>query len=185
MKPRIRVATTQSVAELAIDYRQACDPVERSQRQMVWLIASGRTTKEVAEVTGYHVNWIRTVVHRYNATGIVGDGRHHNPGAVSRRLLSDAQQEELTAELEGLAPDGGQWTSAKVAQWISTRIGRPVGVVRGWDYLQRVRYRLLVPRPRHEAADAQAQEALKKTARHRAAGPSRLSGCTNGSVDHG
>ena len=73
MRTRIRVATTQSVAELEAAYRQAHDPVERSQRQMVWLVASGHTTTEVAQATGYHINWIRTIVHHYHATGTMGD----------------------------------------------------------------------------------------------------------------
>ena len=185
MSQQIRVATTQSFAELEQSYRQARDPVERSQRHMVWLIANGRTTQEVASVTGYHPNWIRTIVHRYNTTGGVGDRRHHNPGGRSRRLLTDDQQAELAHALEGAASDGGVWTSAKVATWMSVRIGRPVGVVRGWEYLQRLQYRPLMPRPHHVQADPEAQDAFKKTARHRAPGARGPSGRSGRSVDDG
>jgi transposase len=171
MGKRIKVATTQSVAELESAYRRASDPVERSQRQMVWLVANGRTTTEVAEATGYSPDWIRAIIQRFNASGHVGDRRHHNPGGHARALLDANQQAELAQALEGPAPDGGRWSSAKVAAWISARMGRPVGVVRGWEYLQRLTYRPLVPRPRHVQADPEAQEAFQQTGRHCPAGP--------------
>ena len=177
MGKRISIATEQSSAELEKAYRQASDAVERSQRQIVWLIASGHTTAEVVASTGYGLLWIRTVVQRYNTTGSVGDRRHHNPGARQRSLLNEEQQTELAQALEGSTPDGGLWSSAKVAAWMSERLGRPVSVVRGWEYLQRLTYRPLMPRPRHVGADAEAQEAFKKTARHRTPGTSRTSCC--------
>jgi transposase len=164
MRTEVRVATTQSVAEWEAAYRQSRDPVERSQRQIVWLSASGQPTRAIASATGYSDEWIRTIIHRYNATGHVGDRRHHHPGGHARMLLTETQQAELATAVDGPAPDGGIWSSAKVAAWISARIGRPVGVVRGWEYLQHLRYRPLVPRPHHERADAEQQEAFQKTA---------------------
>jgi hypothetical protein len=41
--------------ELERRYREARDPVERSHYQIVWLLARGRTTREVVEATGYTV----------------------------------------------------------------------------------------------------------------------------------
>jgi transposase len=157
MGKRIEVATIRSVAELEAEYRQARESVERSQRHIIWLVAAGHTTTEVAAVTGYHLNWIRAIIRRYNATGEVGDRRHANPGGHARMLLTEAQQGELAQALEGPAPDGGVWSSANVAAWISACTGRRVGVVRGWEYLQRLRYRPLVPRPQHERADPEQQ----------------------------
>ncbi len=34
-------------------YRQAKDPLERSHYQVIWLLASGRSSREVSEITGY------------------------------------------------------------------------------------------------------------------------------------
>ena len=45
-------------------YRRATDPVARSQWQMVWLLAGGMPTAEVARVTGYSVNWVRAIAKR-------------------------------------------------------------------------------------------------------------------------
>jgi len=52
-----------------------------------------------------------------------------------------------------------------VAAWMSTKLGRPVAVQRGWDYLQRLQDRKhsqQLPRPQHALADPDAQDAFKK-----------------------
>src|SRR5574342_55208 len=80
-------------------YRDAKDVVERSQWQILWLLAGGKRTREVAAVTGYSQDWIRKLVRRYNAQGpgAVGDGRHSNPGRD--RLLSAELEAELREAL--------------------------------------------------------------------------------------
>jgi hypothetical protein len=80
-----------------------------------------------------------------------------------RQATDEAQQADLATAVAGPAPDGGLWSRAKVAAWISARIGRRVGVVRGWEYLQRLRLRPLVPRPQHQQADSEQQDTLQKT----------------------
>ncbi len=148
--------------ELERRYRQASDPVARSQWQIVWLVAQGQPSEQVVEVTGYSLTWVRTVARRYNADGEqgIGDRRHANGGGP--RLLAPEQEAELDRALEGAAPDGGRWTAGKVAGWIAARIGRPVGVQTGWRYLRRLDWRRYRPRPQHAKADAQAQAAFKK-----------------------
>jgi transposase len=164
MSRKLRIAPHLNVDEVGVRYRQAKDAVERSHWQILWLLMQGDATAEVARVTRYSVAWVRQVVHRYNAQGAEGlrDERHTNPGR--RALLTHEQEEELDQALDHAAPDGGLWTSPKVAQWISARIGRRVGKQRGWAYLQRLHRRPKVPRPRHILADATEQEPfIKKT----------------------
>lgn len=153
MGKRITIQPHLSVAELKTRYLKAKDPVERSHYQIVWLMAQGKRTSEVALVTGYSSHWIRTLVRRYNQLGAagLGDRRHNHPGGEP--LLDDVQQAQLWQALHGFAPDGGLWNSRKVAEWISDRLDRPVAPQRGWDYLQQMGFRLCVPRPQHEAAD--------------------------------
>jgi transposase len=152
-----------NTAKLEQHYRQAHDPVARSQWQIVWLLAQGQTSAEVAEATGYSLTWIRTVARRYNADGEHGSGdrRPVNPGGP--RLLSREQEAALDQALEGAAPEGGGWTAAQVAGWIGQRLGRPVGVHTGWRYVRRLDWRRYRPRPRHATADPQAQAALQQT----------------------
>lgn len=113
------------MAELGARYRAARDPVARSQFQLVWLVAAGRTCAEAADATGYSVPWVRAVVTRYNAggPGALGDHRRHNRGAPP--LLTSAQEAARRAALGGPAPDGGLWTGKKVAAWMADVTGKP------------------------------------------------------------
>jgi transposase len=163
MKKPITVKPHLSVEAIETRYRRAKDPVERSQWQIIWLIAQGKTTKAIREVTGSYLAWIRTIAHRSNQDGPlgIGDHRHANPGGGF--ILSAQLQAQLIAALEEPPPDGGLWTGRKVAQWILARTGRKVHPQRGWEYLKRLGGSLRVLRPRHAKADAAAQEAFKKT----------------------
>lgn len=159
---RLKLTNHLTVDELEQRYRQASDPVARSQWQILWLLGQGRLSEEIGAVTGYSLNWIRTIVGRYNAQGPagVGDRRHANPGQAP--LLSPALRAELEAALEQPAPDGGLWTGPKVARWMGEKLGRTVHPPRGAEVLKALNYRAYVPRPRHAKADAQAQETFKK-----------------------
>jgi transposase len=157
---RLKLADHLTVDELERRYRQASDPVERSQWQILWLLGQGRPTSEVADITSYSTTWLYESVHRYNAEGAsgVGDRRHLNPGQAP--LLPAALRAELEQALDGVAPDGGIWTGPKVAAWMSTKLGRKVHAPRGWEVLQQLGYRSYLPR--HAKADAEAQETFKK-----------------------
>jgi transposase len=162
MARRVAVAPHLTVEELEGRYRGAEDPVARSQWQIVWLLARGTPTAEVARVTGYGVRWIQEVARRYRDGGpaAIGDRRRGNPGAAP--LLDGAQQEQLREALAGPAPDGGLWTCRQVAAWMSQRLGRSVSPQRGWEWTRRLGFTPQRPRPRETRADSAAQEAFKK-----------------------
>jgi transposase len=162
MNKRITVKPHESIEDIEARYRKAKDLVERSHWQIIWLLAQGKTTGEVAEVTGYCASWIRSISHRYNNEGPagLGDRRHSNPGGTF--ILSTEQQEQLEQDLDAGAPDGGLWTGPKVARWIEVHTGRKVHPQRGWEYLKRLGYSKRVLRPRHAKADPAVQEAFKK-----------------------
>ena len=149
------------IEELHQRYRTAEDPVARSQWQMLWLLAQGIPTAQVAQVTGYGVRWIQEIARRYRAgPEAIRDRRHTNPGASP--LLEAPLQEQLRLALMGPAPDGGLWTGRWVAVWMSQQVGRPIGVQRGWEGMRRLGFTPQRPRPRETRADAEAQEAFKK-----------------------
>jgi transposase len=158
------VADHLGVEELTARYRAARDPVERGRWQMIRLLVSGRSLREVADVTGYSARWVREVVRRYNAHGPEGlaDRRHANPGAAP--LLDAEGRRARDAALAEPPPEGGRWTCAKVAARIARRTGRDeIPAQRGWVYLRRTGHSPQVPRPRHaRAADAAAQAAFQK-----------------------
>jgi transposase len=162
MTRRLVVPAHLTLDELEHRYRGATDPVARSQWQMLWLLASGMATAEVARVTRYSVNWVREVARRYREEGPpgIGDRRHANPGAAP--LLDGAQQARLRAALGGPPPDGGVWTCRSVAAWMGARLGRPVSEQRGWEWMRRLGFTPQRPRPRETRADPDAQGAFPK-----------------------
>jgi hypothetical protein len=58
MPKRLKLEPHQTPWELSKLYRQASDPIERTRYQIIWLLATGRVTEEVASVTGYCRNSI-------------------------------------------------------------------------------------------------------------------------------
>ena len=157
-----------SVEELYQRYREAEDPVARSQWQMLWLLAGGMPTAQVAATTGYTVRWVQEIARRYRAgPAAIGDRRHTNPGAPP--LLNPTHQEQLRQALAGPAPDGGLWTCRSVAQWMSAHLGRSISAQRGWEWMRRLGFTPQRPRPRETGADLAAQAACKK-----GGSPSRL-----------
>lgn len=162
MPKRIQIEAHLSIAELEQRYRQAKDGVERSHYQIIWLLAQGKPTEEVAALTGYSRSWIYELVWGYNRLGsdALGDKRHDNPGA--QPLLNDFQQAQLWQLVNEQPTDGDLWDGPKVAQWMSQILGHPVHPQRGWDYLRAMDMRRRRPRPMHQDTDPAEQQAWKK-----------------------
>ena len=162
MPRRITIVPHMNLNQLHSRYRETKDGVARSQYQILWLLASGKKTEEVALATGYSVQWIRVLARRYNRLGIegLGDRRHQNPGA--KPLLDEMQTAQLLQALQQPAPDGGLWNGRKVADLMSDLLERPVLPQSGWEYLKAMEYRLRVPRPSNQQADQTEQENWKK-----------------------
>ena len=172
MPKRLELSPHASTQELEHRYRKARDGVERSHHQIVWLLSEGRTTREVSEVTGYSLGWVRKIARRYNERGVeaLGDRRHGNPGAKERALLDEAGEAQLLEVLQERPPacvSGGMWSGPKVARWIAHRNGlNNVHDQRGFEYLRKARMSPQVPRPSNaKAADPSEREAFKKVSR--------------------
>ena len=163
MPNRITIKAHLSLEELEKRYRQAQEGVERTHYQIIWLLAKGWRTSEVATATGYSRSWIYELVWGYNRIGpqTLGDQRHQNQGGIEP-LLDDVQQAYLWQALQEPPVEGGLWNGRKVADWIGEVIGRRVSRQRGWEYLKQMRYRLRVPRPEHTEPSPQQQEEWKK-----------------------
>ena len=162
MPKRIAITNHISSEELLARYRQATEATQRSHYQIIWLLATGKTPQEVAQVTGYTRIWIYQLIKRYNqyGTSALGDQRYHNPGKEPN--LTDVQQAQLWQVLEDKAPDGGLWNGRKVADWLSELTGKHISRHRGSEYLRQMTYKLRVPRPEHGMSDRIEQENWKK-----------------------
>ncbi len=158
MPKRLSLYPHLSVDELEQRYRHAETVIERSHYQILWLLAKGRASEEVAEITGYGRNWIYELVRSYNRLGVaaLGDLRRHNRGASPK--LDDVQQANLLQAIRGPAPDGGLWNGRKVADYLSEVLGVTVSRQQGWEYLKQMELRLRVPRPQHQESDPEVQQ---------------------------
>lgn len=162
MPKRISLANHLSLEELERRYRQAKEGIESRQYQIIKLLAQGKKTEEVEQITGYSRTWIYALVKRYNELGMegLGDRRKFNQGAEP--LVNDLHQAQLWLMLQEKAPDGGLWNGRKVADWLSEVTGTYISRQRGWEILREMTLRLRVPRPCHTESDAIEQEAWKK-----------------------
>lgn len=162
MSKLVDVADHLPLAQLEERFRRCRDGRQKTYYQAIVLRKQGWSTGEVARVCGFREDWVRQLVRRYNALGpeSIEDRRSKNG---KKPLLSGEQLAELYDAVVATRPkDGGLWTGPKVAQWISTKLGRPISPQLAWEYLQRLKLTKQTPRPRHTRASAKAQERFKK-----------------------
>src|SRR3954466_15845112 len=154
-----------SIEDLEARLRSAQDPTATRHFQVIWLLARGHTIADVAAVTSFGPRWIEQLLARYNAHGpeALGDLRRRNGGMPG--VLRPALLERLRARLEAPPPDGGLWSSPKVAAWMAGELGlAAVLPQRGWEALKAINWSVQKPRPRHPgAATPEEREAFKKS----------------------
>ena len=154
-----------SVEALGERFRVASDARWARHVQAIWLLAKGHGVAEVAATTAFGARWVEKLLARYNAEGpdALGDLRRHN-GRV-RTILRPELLDKLRPRLAEPPPDGGLWTSRKVAAWMAGELElASVAAQRGWEALRAVGWSVQVPRPEHPArATADEREAFKKS----------------------
>src|SRR4051812_3330852 len=162
------VADHLSVSALEQQYRSCTDVTAARHLQTIWLLAKGHEMAEVAATVSYAPRWVERWVERllarYNAQGpqALGDLRRRN--GTSPSVLRPDLLEKLKARLREPPPDGGLWTSPKVAAWMAGELGlAAVLPQRGWEALKAIGWSVQKPRPRHPAsATPEEREAFKK-----------------------
>src|ERR1700712_4633180 len=112
-----------SVEELGERYRASEDACTMRHYQAIWLLAQGRTLSEVAATTGFVQRWLEQLAQRYNQFGpdALGDRRRRN--GTRARLLTPELLSGLRARLGTPPPDGGVWTTTKIAAWMAQELG--------------------------------------------------------------
>ena len=68
-------------------------------------------------------------------------------------LLNDVEQALLWQVRKQPPPDGGLWNGRAFADWMRELKGEKVCRQRGWEYLKSMKFRLRVPRPKHQESD--------------------------------
>jgi transposase len=160
-----QVADHLSVSALEQQYRSCTDVTAARHLQTIWLLAKGHEIAEVAATVSYAQRWVERLLARYNAQGpqALGDLRRRN--GTSRSVLRPDLLDKLKDRLREPPPDGGLWTSPKVAAWMAGELGlAAVLPQRGWEALKAIGWTVQKPRPRHPAAATpEEREAFKKS----------------------
>ena len=124
---------------------------------------------------------------RYNAEGpeALGDLRRRN-GAPATILKPDLLA-KLRLRLDDPPPDGGLWSSRKVAAWMAGELNlTSVAPQRGWEALKAIGWSIQKPRPKNpKSATPEEAAAFKKSARMRCRGGGKAPGQTDRGLRHG
>src|SRR3954465_9301306 len=148
-----RLRRNTHVSALEQQYRSCTDVTAARHLQTIWLLAKGHEMAEVAATVSYAQRWVERLLARDNAQGpqALGDLRRRN--GTSPSVLRPDLLEKLKARLREPPPDGGLWTSSKVAAWMAGELGlAAVLPQRGWEALKAINWSVQNPRPRHPAA---------------------------------
>lgn len=175
-----------SVEELGQRYRTSGDACAARHFQAIWLLAQGMTLTQVASTTGMATRWLERLARRYNEQGpdALGDRRRGN--GAERRILTPELLDKLKTRLADPPPDGGVWTTPKIAVWMAQQLGLvSVFPQRAWDALQAIGWSIQAPRPRHpQSAGPEEAAAFKKTRRRGCPGTGQAPGPDGRSLCH-
>jgi len=144
---------------LRMAYRAERDPALRQRLQALWLLRSGeRRVGEVASVMGVDYRTVQRWVAWYRAGGMEALRSHRLGGPGQPPRLTPEQQEHVAEEVA----TGRFRNAATIRVWVAETYG--VSYTEGGMYslLARLRCAPKVPRPLHEKANLEEQEAWKK-----------------------
>lgn len=180
-----RVADHLSISDLEQRFRACNDSVEARHVQAIWLLAQGHTVGSTSKVTAFGPRWIEQLLERYNASGpeALANGRRRN--GLKPSLLTPEVLEAVRLRLAEPPPDGGLWSSRKVADVMAAHLGlERVLPQRGWEALKALGWSLQRPRPKNpKSATAEEAQAFKKnwqmsSLKRRPPTPARRSRCS-------
>jgi transposase len=138
-------------AEQRVDVRQRL--------QALWLLRSGkRRLGEVAGVLGVDYRSVQRWVAWYRRGGLGEVRRHHAGGYGQTPRLTEEEQEQLAQEVE----TGRFRNAAAIRAWVAETFGVTYTEGGMYSLLERLRCKPKVPRPLHQKANLEEQEAWKK-----------------------
>jgi transposase len=151
-------AAEDDAASLYARYRRERRADVRPRLHALWLVRTGRTTREVAEVLGVDERSVQRWLAWYRAGGRAPLEKRHAGSQGAPSFLTPEQKTELAEEVA----TGRFRTAAEIRAWVQERWG--VEYTEGGMYalLKRLRCAPKVPRPVHEKADHLAQARWKK-----------------------
>ena len=150
-------------------------------------MARGHTVSQVSATTAFGERWIEQLLARYNAEGAesLGDLRRRN--GASATILRPDLLAKLRDRLRKPPPDGGLWSSRKVAAWMADELGlTSVAAQRGWEALKAIGWSIQKPRPKNPKSASPAEAAaFKKAYGRRYRGGRKAPGKADRGLRHG
>ena len=132
--------------------------------QGVYLAKMGQTCPEIMRITGAARRTVQQWLAKYNRGGL--DDLFDKPRPGQPRKLPRNREEEFCRRIEkGPSRDDGVsvLNGPAIQRILEREFGQTYSLWGIYDLLHRLGYSYLCPRPRHEQADRQAQEAFKKS----------------------
>jgi transposase len=164
----INWAAEDDAASLYRRYRRERRADVRPRLHGLWLVRTGRTTREVAAVLGVDGRTVQRWLAWYRAGGLaLLEGRHAGSQGAPSYLTPD-QRAELAAEVA----TGRFRTAAEIRRWVQEQWGVRYTAGGLYSLLHRLGCAPKVPRPVHAKTDHLAQARWKKGG---SAAPSRRS----------
>jgi transposase len=132
--------------------------------QAVALARQGYTAGRIAELTGQGQRTVQQSVKRYNEGGVEGLRDRARSGCPPKlaRSQEPALRERLAGGPRESDPHPATFTGEDIRGILSAEFGAEYSLNGVYARLHRLGYSWLCPRPRHEQADAEAQERFKK-----------------------
>jgi transposase len=157
-KLTVEWAAEDDAASLYARYRRERRADVRPRMHGLWLVRTGRTTREVADVLGVDERTVQRWLAWYRAGGLAPLEARHAQGRGAPSFLTPEQKIEVAEEVA----TGRFRTAAEIRAWVQERWG--VAYTEGGMYalLKRLQCSPKVPRPIHGKADQLAQARWKK-----------------------
>jgi len=157
-KLAVEWAAEDDAAGLYARYRRERRADVRPRLHGLWLVRTGKTTREVADVLGVDERTVQRWLAWYRAGGLAPLEERHAQGQGAPSFLTLEQQAMLAEEVA----TGRFRTAAEIRAWVQEQWG--VRYTEGGMYalLKRLQCAPKVPRPIHEKADHLAQARWKK-----------------------
>src|SRR3954451_3747625 len=157
-KLMVEWAAADDAASLYERYRRERRPDVRPRLHGLWLVRTGRTTREASEALGVDERTVQRWLAWYRAGGLAPLKDRHAGSQGAPSFLTAEQKAELAAEVA----TGRFRTAAAIRLWVQERWG--VSYTEGGMCAlpRRLRCAPKVPPPIHEKADPLAQARWKK-----------------------
>jgi transposase len=167
MKPLIISDASTIVLGLQDEIRRSEESRYDHRLHGVLLVAQGMTCPEVSRLLGDAPRTIEYWVRRFEDKGLSGLVEGERSGRPRR--LNDSQLEQISSLLrqtpESVGMTGAIWDGKGLSTFVKKRYGIKLGVRQCQNMFKSFGFRLRKPRPLIARADAEAQDAYKKTSK--------------------